>query len=383
MKGSEYFSNELELWYEPREILKDDFYAAEMSPQHHAFLCGLLRKYKPKKIVEIGVAAGGTTAVILNALHIMGMRDTKLYSIDSSARFYRDTKLETGYKASEAKQYLGGVFNHEWLLGKYAYQHVYEIGKGIDFIILDTVHAMPGELLDFLAYYPYLREDAIVAMHDVGLWSGKHKQAVATQILLEAVAAKKILVRDDNTESGYPNIAAFQINKDTDTYIGDAFSALTLPWAYIPEELEGYRELYIREYHSSLIELFDMAVAKNIKAAEDRRNISYDGIYSAYRLLNHIEGKSVYIYGNGKIGMQLRRFLSNDVKFQGYIVSDGEIPKEDNVIALSNYKKKDEDVVVIGVGRGYRSEIETNCKTNGIEDYVLLEDDFLNVLMNQ
>ena len=32
------------------------------------FINGLIRKYKPKKIIEIGVCSGGTSAVILNAI---------------------------------------------------------------------------------------------------------------------------------------------------------------------------------------------------------------------------------------------------------------------------------------------------------------------------
>lgn len=47
----------LELFYEPREILKElsEPYA-EMSRNDHGFLGGLLKKYNPTKAVEIGIA---------------------------------------------------------------------------------------------------------------------------------------------------------------------------------------------------------------------------------------------------------------------------------------------------------------------------------------
>ena len=40
----------------------------EMSLDEAKFLNGIVRKYKPKKIVEIGVSLGGTSALILNAI---------------------------------------------------------------------------------------------------------------------------------------------------------------------------------------------------------------------------------------------------------------------------------------------------------------------------
>lgn len=44
----------------------------EMSRDQIAFLCGLLKWKKPRKIVEVGVAEGGTTAIIIKCLESMG-----------------------------------------------------------------------------------------------------------------------------------------------------------------------------------------------------------------------------------------------------------------------------------------------------------------------
>ena len=73
IKGKDYLP--VNLWEEPGEIynkMPKEYHLAEMSDFQHSYLCGLLRMKKPKKIVELGVSAGGTTAVILNALNIMG-----------------------------------------------------------------------------------------------------------------------------------------------------------------------------------------------------------------------------------------------------------------------------------------------------------------------
>ena len=51
-----------------------------MSFKEYYFVNGLIRLYKPKKILEIGVCSGGMSAVILNA--IKDIKKAKLYSCD-------------------------------------------------------------------------------------------------------------------------------------------------------------------------------------------------------------------------------------------------------------------------------------------------------------
>ena len=50
------------------------------------FLNGVVRKFKPKKIVEIGVSKGGGSCIILNA--IQDIKNAHLYSIDLSNGTY-------------------------------------------------------------------------------------------------------------------------------------------------------------------------------------------------------------------------------------------------------------------------------------------------------
>ena len=86
----------VKLFKEPlkiRDNLSED--GAEMSELQLSMLCGLIKEYRPQKIVEVGVAAGGTTAVILNCLSLIEL-DTWVYSVDLSERYYRDTSKKTG-----------------------------------------------------------------------------------------------------------------------------------------------------------------------------------------------------------------------------------------------------------------------------------------------
>jgi hypothetical protein len=44
-----------------------------------------------------------------------------------------------------------------------------EIGGDIDFCLIDTLHTIPGGILDFLMVFPYLKNDAIIIFHDINL----------------------------------------------------------------------------------------------------------------------------------------------------------------------------------------------------------------------
>ena len=55
---------------------------SQMWANQREFLNGVIRKFKHKKIVEIGVAEGGGTSIILNA--IQDIENSHLYSIDLS-----------------------------------------------------------------------------------------------------------------------------------------------------------------------------------------------------------------------------------------------------------------------------------------------------------
>ena len=87
------------LWYEPRldadKLVPEapsvnfdadqDFdygsYNFGMEQSSHAFICGLIKKYRPKKILEVGVNQGGTSVVILQALASLNLK-SKLHSVD-------------------------------------------------------------------------------------------------------------------------------------------------------------------------------------------------------------------------------------------------------------------------------------------------------------
>ena len=159
---------------------------------------------------------------------------------------------------------------HEFRLGKFLPQVIDKIGGEIDFVILDTMHSMPGEGLDFIAVLPYLKVGAVVVLHDVSLNQSRVQNfnQHATTVLFGAVSANKFLnfIPDDNRKYVYPNIAAFQINEQTAANIENIFLTMILRWTYLPSqgEINLYLAHYQRYYPPELCKIFAEAVKMNV-----------------------------------------------------------------------------------------------------------------------
>jgi predicted O-methyltransferase YrrM len=121
------------------------------------FLNGIVRKFRPHKIVEIGVNRGGSSIIILNAID--DINQAKLYSID----------LNSQKEVGECVNKYFPKFMKNWILfkGDLATAFLEKIGNDIDMVFIDTVHYQPGEILDFLMVLPFLKEEAIVIFHDI------------------------------------------------------------------------------------------------------------------------------------------------------------------------------------------------------------------------
>ena len=151
-------------------------------------------------------------------------------------------------------------------------QVIDEIGGDIDFVILDTVHSLPGEVLDFPVMLPYLKDDAIVVLHDLIYNYGstpRHMLGYATTTLFATVTtADKYLDSQSGSKEPpfrYPNIGAFKVGKQTKEHIGDSFLNLIITWAYVPDanQIKVYREFYEKHYPTDLVEIFDESVRMN------------------------------------------------------------------------------------------------------------------------
>ncbi len=263
---------EIELFENPRDVIIPKIGCPpnepEMTKFESAFLSGLLKKFKPKRILEVGLAAGGTSAIIMQTMDMLGV-DSKIFSVDLFKEFYLNKELESGYLAEKAKELLPDVY-HKRLLGKLAFEQVNEMGGDFDFLVLDTVHTMPGEILDFLAILPYLKNNAVVVLHDICCNAISKDRMWVNKLLLSSVTSNTKFMQQDIGRLNikcHPNIGAFVIDANTRKYISDVFSALSITWIYMPEDnyLNAYREEYSKHYDDECVWLYDAAIKVNKK----------------------------------------------------------------------------------------------------------------------
>lgn len=374
---------EYELFPEPLNILeKIGIGYSEMTTFEASYLCALLRENNPQKILEIGVSAGGTTAIMLNCLAMIGS-SADFSSIDISEYWYQDPSKKSGFMIDVAKQVIQNCnVKHEFLVGAIP-RWIDKVGDEIDFLILDTVHRLPGELLDFLVCLPYLKNGATVVLHDTMFhtFSGEeYRNGYATQVLLDVVKAKKNRIYRLNEEIFSPNIASFVIDEDTIRNVEDVFAALSLPWGYAPKRvlLKEYREQYVKNgYPRKCLDAFDWAVQNWSKPNET------EILEELLSILSTVIGKDTYIYGAGVLGRKLLNIISNKCSFKGFIVSDDQEIKGETKKISSVEDQIGEGFVIVGVTRLYREQVAEVINKKGIKNVVYLSQDLEDFIMRQ
>jgi len=213
----------------------------EMNPKERGFLNGIIRKTKPKNIMEMGLSAGGSSCVILNA--IGDIDDAKLYSFDYNTSWYRcdgKSELKTGFlvkqivpeQMSKWELYTGGV------ACKY-FDFLPE--DGIDLAFIDTVHHNPGEFLNILEILPYMKKNGIVILHDTA-YHIINAVGITNCVTINTLVGKRIHLKTEYT-TGLPNIAALVLGDITQDMIWSLFTNISLPWAYKISK-EDFVEMY-------------------------------------------------------------------------------------------------------------------------------------------
>jgi predicted O-methyltransferase YrrM len=238
----------------------NDFYKGfnEMNQAEREFLNALILRHKPKNLLELGVSAGGASVVILNA--IKNIENAKLHSIDYCENWYKDSSKKSGWIVEHypvIKQKL------ELHTGGMSFTFIENIGKYIDFVLIDTMHCCPGEILDILMVLPFLADDAIVVFHDTNLHTQNKKgkphcsitEGFVGNLLISSLFGEKILQGNFDRKKcncPFPNIAAVQLKKESKEHAFELFNLLTLKWNYLPEKDELQKLVdFIEKYYGS------------------------------------------------------------------------------------------------------------------------------------
>ena len=244
---------------------------SEMTYLERYFLNGIVRQTKPKKILELGVSAGGSSAIILNA--IKDFDNAKLYSVDYNTKLYYDNSKNTGFIIDEKFSNL----KDKWKLytGGTAAKFMEEIGGEIDLCLIDTMHVNPGEFLDFLIVLPYLKKNAILILHDIALhYNGNERHSITNCILFSCLRGKKLSFNEGLWNS-FANIGAVILDENIKDNILDYLYLLTLPFEYLPtdNDILECQKLFSKHYKQDLVDKFINIMLVNKKFFINDKNL--------------------------------------------------------------------------------------------------------------
>ena len=207
---------------------------SEMSYKDRAFLNGIIRKVNPQTIVEIGLSAGGSSCVILNA--IRDRENAKLYSFDYNTTWYRDVqnKQDNGRKTGFLVNQIVPDLMSKWELftGGVPSKYFEALPKdGIDICFIDTVHFNPGEHLNILEILPFMKKNGIIIYHDTAYHSLRIEAGTTNCVSLNTLSGKRIVLKSEKT-NGLPNIGAIVLDENIENMLFPLFSNLSLMWSY-------------------------------------------------------------------------------------------------------------------------------------------------------
>ena len=214
------------------------------------FINGIIRKNKLKNCLEIGVANGGSSILILNA--IKDIDNSILVSLDLNKEVYNDPDKLTGYRVTE---YFPELKN-KWKLftGDQPHKFLIKLNITFDFLFLDSAHVSPGEILNFIEALPFLNENAIVVIHDI-IWHFdrviKSKFFPSCIALLSNLRGDKVFLQNNN--GGISNIGAAFLYSNQENYYLDYFLLLLNFWEYMPKEEQiNDLRIFIQKYYKDI-----------------------------------------------------------------------------------------------------------------------------------
>ena len=227
------------------------------------FINGIIRKNKLKNCLEIGVANGGSSILILNS--IKDIENSILVSLDLNKELFTDPTKLTGYRVNEYFPELSK--NWKLFVGDQPHKFLVNLNIKFDFLFLDSTHSSPGEILNFIEALPFLKENAIVVIHDL-TWHFAQvtysKFFPSCISLIPALYGDKIFL--NKNKEHVSNIGAVFLYPNQKEHYLDYFLLLLNFWEYIPKDNQiSDLRLFIKKYYTDKIYIntFDEAVRKN------------------------------------------------------------------------------------------------------------------------
>jgi len=317
------------------KIEETNYNKSEMSYKDRAFLNGIIRKTKPETIVEIGLSAGGSTCVILNA--IRDMEKTKLYSFDYNTIWYRDRGKDNGRKTGFLVNQIVPDLASKWELytGGVPCRYFDNIPKdGIDICLIDTAHFNPGEHLNILEILPFMKKNGLIIYHDTSYHSLFGADGTTNLVSINTLSGKRILLKSEQT-MGLPNIDAIILDENIEDMFSALFSNISLPWHYkITNEdfIEMYKH-FSKYYPKDLVQIYVYYCYFYMNGGMQNKKIA--GIIAEKETINFQNQKLLNI--NKKINKKPIVAMINSDNDDGYPSQTFIKLQKDNIDAKVNY----------------------------------------------
>jgi len=196
------------------------------------FLFDLVTQREPAHVLELGVAAGTSSAALLFALDQLPP-PRRLYSVDVRATCYFDPSKALGAAVDE----MYPTYATRWIRDFDA--DARKVGltmplASVDFAFIDANHHHPFPLLDVLHLAPVMRPGAWIALHDIELPRLYPQfQSHGPMWLFEVWPGEKLRGTGDAE-----NIGAVQMPADLETLVPMACALLERKWEGQPAGLE-------------------------------------------------------------------------------------------------------------------------------------------------
>ena len=213
------------------------------------FLYDLVRAVRPDRVIEVGVAAGGSTALLLLALADAGIAlegQPVLHSFELHPFCYFDRTRPVGSAVAEMVPELAhGVKLH--VRGTAAAAAAALRAHPVSLALIDADHRHPCPTADLLTLLPALRPGAWVALHDIALpeIAAAHERRTGEQVswgergaqlLFEHWPFEKVRGGGTADRIGARNIGAIRIPIDHAVSVDDLQALIDQPWEVVPDD---------------------------------------------------------------------------------------------------------------------------------------------------
>lgn len=195
-----------------------------------ALLRGLIARQKPSRMVEVGVASGYSTAVILDAMSAYKSQDQNdlwLHSYDIMEQCYFDQSRRTGSAVDELVPGLSHHVRFHFGATALAVRDLPD-DQMFDLAFIDASHDHPWPTFDTLAILPKLKKGSWIVLHDIMLpFFHAEFQCCGANLLFSLWPGEKIM---QPPEIAWRNIGAIRYDGNKEATRSMLASLFQLPW---------------------------------------------------------------------------------------------------------------------------------------------------------